>query len=92
MDALFLMVVALIQVRKQRQQALASQRLESDLRIEREARFRQRQFLGMVAHEFRTPMAVISACLANLNAQTDDRAALRKRHDAARLFSCLFSA
>ncbi|WP_353220855.1 ATP-binding protein [Salinisphaera sp. S4-8] len=80
-NMLLVMVVALIQVRKQRQQALASQRLEADLRIEREARFRQRQFLGMVAHEFRTPMAVISACLANLNAQTDDRAALRKRHE-----------
>ena len=80
-NMLLVMVVALLQVRKQRQQALASERLESDLRIEREARFRQRQFLGMVAHEFRTPMAVISACLANLNAQTDDRAALRKRHE-----------
>jgi signal transduction histidine kinase len=37
-----------------------------ELRIEREASFNQRQFMGMVAHEFRTPLAVIMAGLDNL--------------------------
>ncbi|WP_276307132.1 histidine kinase dimerization/phospho-acceptor domain-containing protein, partial [Enterobacter hormaechei] len=37
-----------------------------ELQIEREASFHQRQFMGMVAHEFRTPLAVIQAALENL--------------------------
>ncbi|STV27778.1 histidine kinase [Klebsiella pneumoniae subsp. pneumoniae] len=42
------------------------QRLARELQIEREASFHQRQFMGMVAHEFRTPLAVIQAALENL--------------------------
>lgn len=40
--------------------------LQSSLKETRQAHFRQRQFLGVVAHEFRTPLAVISSAIANL--------------------------
>lgn len=40
--------------------------LQSSLKEARQAYFRQRQFLGVIAHEFRTPLAVISSAIANL--------------------------
>ncbi|MDR8273775.1 histidine kinase, partial [Acinetobacter baumannii] len=53
-------------VRAENRQLEQKQRLARELQIEREASFHQRQFMGMVAHEFRTPLAVIQAALENL--------------------------
>lgn len=58
--------IAVFQARDRRVQELEKTQLASELHVEREARFHQRQFMGMVAHEFRTPLAVISASLENL--------------------------
>lgn len=53
---------------KERTAALqhAHDQLERALRDERHAQFKQRQFLAMVSHEFRTPLSVISAATGNL--------------------------
>lgn len=40
--------------------------LARELKLEREASFHQRQFIGMVSHEFRNPLAVISNAMENL--------------------------
>ena len=45
---------------------MRKQQLARELQIEREASFHQRQFMGMVAHEFRTPLAILEAALENL--------------------------
>lgn len=58
--------ITVFQARDRRLQELEKAKLASELQVEREARFHQRQFMGMVAHEFRTPLAVISASLENL--------------------------
>ncbi len=65
-----MLLVMLLALRRIREEHLAQQEKEQlvrDLRIEREASFNQRQFIGMVSHEFRTPLAVISAVLENLH-------------------------
>lgn len=65
-NMLLVIVIAIVQVRNKRLQEVEKGQLAHELRVEREARFHQRQFMGMVAHEFRTPLAVISASLENL--------------------------
>jgi signal transduction histidine kinase len=42
------------------------QELADSLRREQDNSFQQRQFIGVVAHEFRTPLSVIDAVLTNL--------------------------
>tara|TARA_R100000900_G_scaffold62551_1_gene50150 strand:- start:11857 stop:13797 length:1941 start_codon:yes stop_codon:yes gene_type:complete len=63
-----LIVLALITINAVNEERLERTRLQlsHDLEVSREARFHQRQFMGMVAHEFRTPLSVISAALHNL--------------------------
>ncbi|WP_342596462.1 ATP-binding protein [Salinicola lusitanus] len=78
-NMLLVMGVAVYQVRMQYREAREKKRLARDLMIEREASFNQRQFMGMVAHEFRTPLAVISGCLENLRYATG-MAQIRQRH------------
>ena len=51
---------------------LEQQQVVRELNIEREAGFHQRQFIGMVSHEFRTPLSVISATLQNLHLSPAD--------------------
>lgn len=53
------LIIAILRVRAENRQLEQKQRLARELQIEREASFHQRQFMGMVAHEFRTPLAVI---------------------------------
>ncbi len=65
-NMLLVTAIAVFQVRDRRLQEVEKTQLARELRVEREARFHQRQFMGMVAHEFRTPLAVISASLENL--------------------------
>lgn len=60
------LIIAILRVRAENRQLEQKQRLARELQIEREASFHQRQFMGMVAHEFRTPLAVILAALENL--------------------------
>ncbi len=60
------LIIAILRVRAENRQLEQKQRTARELQIEREASFHQRQFMGMVAHEFRTPLAVIRAALENL--------------------------
>lgn len=57
---------AVFQVYKQRIEQLNKKQMAEELRLEREARAHQRQFISIVAHEFRNPLAIIAASLANL--------------------------
>jgi signal transduction histidine kinase len=54
--------------------AAAKARTEEALASETEAKHRQRQFLSMVSHEFRTPLAIIdsAAQILGMRAATDD--------------------
>jgi signal transduction histidine kinase len=60
------LIIAVLRVRAENRRLVQKQQLTRELRIEREASFHQRQFMGMVAHEFRTPLSVIQAALENL--------------------------
>lgn len=52
--------------------------IERELQLERAANLNQRQFIGIVSHEFRTPLAIISATLQNLQLlPCDQQIALR---------------
>ncbi|WP_298450584.1 ATP-binding protein [uncultured Marinobacter sp.] len=63
---LLVMATAVFRVREQKLKELEKSQLASELKAERDASFHQRQFMGMVSHEFRTPLAVISGALENL--------------------------
>lgn len=58
-----------------KQQALAAAKERTELALEREleATNRQRQFLSMVSHEFRTPLAVIDSAAQMLGLRIDER-------------------
>lgn len=45
--------------------------LQSSLEVERHAREEQRDFVGMVSHEFRTPLAIINTSIQQLAANLD---------------------
>ncbi|QCF27488.1 sensor histidine kinase [Hydrocarboniclastica marina] len=65
-NMLLVMGIASSRILQQRRAQQESEQLAYELDIEREARFHQRQFMGMVSHEFRTPLAIMSATLQNL--------------------------
>ena len=83
MMAIMLMVMILIvnRIRDERLMLAEQQQMARELRVEREASFNQRQFMAMVSHEFRTPLAVISAALQNLRLQPAAWDEVQKRHD-----------
>ena len=60
------LIIAVLRVRAENRTLVRKQQLARELQIEREASFHQRQFMGMVAHEFRTPLAILQAALENL--------------------------
>ena len=60
------LIIAVLRVRAENRTLVRKQQLARELQIEREASFHQRQFMGMVAHEFRTPLAILEAALENL--------------------------
>lgn len=60
------LIIAVLRIRAENRRLTQKQQLTRELQIEREASFQQRQFMGMVAHEFRTPLSVIQAALENL--------------------------
>ncbi|MBU0724556.1 MAG: histidine kinase [Alphaproteobacteria bacterium] len=86
MMAIMLMVMILIvnRIRDERRMLAEQQQMARELRVEREASFNQRQFMAMVSHEFRTPLAVISAALQNLRLQPAAWDEVEKRHDKIR--------
>lgn len=65
-NMLLVIAIAVHRVREKKLEELEKQQLVNDLKVEREASFHQRQFMGMVAHEFRTPLAIISGSVENL--------------------------
>ncbi|TFL12631.1 histidine kinase [Pusillimonas noertemannii] len=58
--------------------------LASELRLEREASFHQRQFIGMVSHEFRNPLAVITHAMENLQLPSVSEKQRRRRYQSIR--------
>jgi len=46
--------------------AREKQQVEHELRVVRESSFNQRQFMGIVSHEFRTPLSIIDNAVQNL--------------------------
>ena len=65
-NMLLVMTIAISRILRQRREEKANEQLAHELDVEREARFHQRQFMGMVSHEFRTPISIMSATLQNL--------------------------
>jgi len=65
-NMLLVLAISVYRIRKVKQEEFERQKLANDLEAEREASFNQRQFMGTVSHEFRTPLAIISAALENL--------------------------
>ncbi|GHB16213.1 hypothetical protein GCM10009038_13340 [Salinicola rhizosphaerae] len=80
-NMLLVMGIAVHQIRRQQKEVRERAQLARELQVEREAAFHQRQFMGMVAHEFRTPLAVIAASLENLRSIGFDDMNLARRHD-----------
>jgi len=67
------MGLAVYRIREKKLEEYDKKQLANELKAERDASFHQRQFMGMVAHEFRTPLAVIAGSLQNLKAlETDE--------------------
>lgn len=71
-NMLLVIAIAVYRVREKKLEEFEKQQLVNELKVEREASFHQRQFMGMVAHEFRTPLAIISGSLENLYALESD--------------------
>ena len=67
------MGLAVYRIREKKLEEYEKKQLATELKAERDASFHQRQFMGMVAHEFRTPLAVISGSLENLKFMETDQ-------------------
>src|SRR5690606_6058028 len=65
-NMLMVLAISILRLQKRRLKEFEQQKLANELEAEREASFNQRQFIGTVSHEFRTPLAIISAALENL--------------------------
>lgn len=87
-NMLLAMGISIARIIRRRREQAESEQLALELEIEREARFNQRQFMGMVSHEFRTPLAVISASLENLicleNEENEENDSRLSRYDKIR--------
>ncbi len=81
LTVLLVLVLGVFRIRRDQQMHLQGEQLAHDLRVEREARFQQRQFMGMISHEFRTPLAVISGAIQNLRALGAPDAFAARRYD-----------
>ena len=77
-----LLVTVLAVIRSYEEKGLRHEHLlmTRELQIEREASFHQRQFMGMVSHEFRTPLSVISMAMQNLNLLQQDEPQVIQRY------------
>ena len=85
MGNMFLVLaVAIRRVSDEHQQARQARQTAREWRVERAASFHQRQFIGMVSHEFRTPLAIISGTLDNLSLITDAQDPRHRRFEKIR--------
>lgn len=77
-----LLVTVLAVMRSYEEKGLRQEHLlmKRELQIEREAGFHQRQFMGMVSHEFRTPLSVISMAIQNLCLMKQDEPQVTQRY------------
>lgn len=81
-NMLLVLAISVYRIRKRRLEEFEQQKLTNELEAEREASFNQRQFIGTVSHEFRTPLAVISAVLENLRLfETDEESPRLARYN-----------
>lgn len=78
---LLVMTMGIYRISRERQISQERAQLARELRVEREASFNQRQFMGMISHEFRTPLAVISAAIENLRENDGDDVPTLQRYD-----------
>jgi len=77
-----LLVTVLAVMRSYEEKGLRQEHLlmKRELQIEREAGFHQRQFMGMVSHEFRTPLSIISMALQNLHLVEEPNQQIKQRY------------
>lgn len=81
LNILTVLGLAVHRVQTENRQAREKRLLSRELQLEREANVYQRQFIGMVAHEFRTPLAIISSALQNLRLTPTNDAQREIRYD-----------
>ncbi|MBC2770445.1 sensor histidine kinase [Pusillimonas minor] len=81
LNILTVLGLAVHRVQTENQQTREKRLLARELQLEREANVYQRQFIGMVAHEFRTPLAIISSALQNLRLTQINEAQREIRYD-----------
>lgn len=67
-------------IRQEARELQEKQVLAQALEREREASFHQRQFIAVVSHEFRTPLAVIANALENLQLPSLNETQRRRRY------------
>ncbi|WP_146872495.1 sensor histidine kinase [Halovibrio variabilis] len=80
-NMLLVMAIAVYRIREKKLEEVEKHQLASELKAERDASFHQRQFMGMVSHEFRTPLAVISGSLENLRYLEQDNSDRTPRYN-----------
>lgn len=80
-NMLLVMAIAVYRIREKKLEEFEKHQLASELKAERDASFHQRQFMGMVSHEFRTPLAVISGSLENLRYLEQDNSDRMPRYN-----------
>lgn len=63
---IFVVFIAVHRVKKEEIRQREKDNLANQLKAEQDASFHQRQYMGIISHEFRTPLAVVSGCVENL--------------------------
>ena len=81
LNVLLVLAIGTYRIREQRLDERDKQQLSAALNAEREASFNQRQFMAMVSHEFRTPLAIISGTLENLRGLEDSTGPRVQRYE-----------
>src|SRR5690606_16872104 len=71
-------------IQQEARETQEKRQLAHELKLEREASFHQRQFIGMVSHEFRNPLAVITSALENLQLLSVSDKQQRRRYQSIR--------
>ncbi|PXK73555.1 sensor histidine kinase [Klebsiella variicola] len=61
-----LLLMACLRLKKEINDVNIKKRMKQVIYLERKKGFAQRQFMGMIAHEFKTPLAVIMASIENI--------------------------
>lgn len=79
-NTFFVTILAVIRSYEEKRLRRDHAQMARELQIEREAGFHQRQFMGMVSHEFRTPLSIISMALQNLYLLPQDNSQITQRY------------